>query len=103
MALSPAAGVGRPKLSKVLLATDKVPFTKVMDAVRSNSTAQGGDGSIVLVLERVEEAAAADHGDAQKSKNGRIQGLKGIPVGAAAGTAFASENTGAVFDPKIFE
>jgi hypothetical protein len=44
--------VGRPKLTKMLLPTSSVPFPKVMDAVRSNTPQQGGDGSVTLVLER---------------------------------------------------
>ncbi|WIA21859.1 hypothetical protein OEZ85_004235 [Tetradesmus obliquus] len=90
-------GVGRPALVKILVPTAKAPFPKVLDAVRSNSTAQGGDGSITLVLERRDgsrpaEAAAAAAADSSSSSSEE----------SVVGEAGADEDASA-FDPKIFE
>jgi hypothetical protein len=87
-----SAGVGRPALVKMLLPTNKVPFPRVLDAVRSNSTAQGGDGSITLILERCDGAAA------DSSSSGREANVLGDVAAVDAGDA-----DGAAFDPKIFE
>lgn len=91
-------GVGRPSLVKILLPADSSPFSKVMDAVRSNSEPQGGDGSIVLVLER-------DSGAAQGSAEGLkdVRDCVGADVGAAESAASGEENGSDMFDPRIFE
>jgi hypothetical protein len=88
-------GVGRPKLVKILLPTSKAPFHKVMDAVRSNSPAQGGDGSISLVLERVQPAPPSSSSSSGGSSSSREEREL---VGAAVGGSGA-----AAFDPRIFE
>jgi hypothetical protein len=95
-------GVGRPRLVKILLPTLKVPFHKVMDAVRSNSPAQGGDGSIIMVLERGQTAndSSSNSGNSSSSDSNTTSSsdereLVGAGVGAGAGAA--------AFDPRIFE
>eukprot|EP00878_Enallax_costatus_P007161 GHUV01007505.1.p1 GENE.GHUV01007505.1~~GHUV01007505.1.p1 ORF type:complete len:228 (+),score=53.81 GHUV01007505.1:252-935(+) len=89
-------GVGRPALVKILMPTNAAPFPKVMDAVRSNNESQGGDGTILLVLER----------EAPEEQQVHAQGLRervGAAVGAAEAAAFGEEAGGALFDPRIFE
>jgi hypothetical protein len=75
--------------------TNKQPFPKVLDAVRSNSTAQGGDGSITLILERCDGAAA----DSSSSSSGEVNVVGDVAVAGA----FDADEDGAAFDPKIFE
>eukprot|EP00775_Hariotina_reticulata_P001468 gene1468-1810_t len=95
-------GVGRPKLAKVLLPTSKVPFAKVMDAVRSNSVPVGGDGQIVLVVERAGEVAEPSGVGSRQQQQEAASVLVG--VGVAAGSAQQDDGTSSqVFDPKIFE
>jgi hypothetical protein len=77
---------------KILVPTNKAPFPKVLDAVHSNSTAQGGDGSITLILERC-DGAAADSSSSSSDVN-----VLGDVAAVDAGDA-----DGAAFDPKIFE
>jgi hypothetical protein len=90
----PCAGGGVPKLMKVLIPADKVPFSKVMAAVRSNTTDQGGDGSVTLVLERVDVTSSSNGGSNGSSSNG-VQEL------AMVAEAEGAEGE-AVFDPRIF-
>jgi hypothetical protein len=95
-----AAGVGRPKLAKVLLPTTKMPFAKVMDAVRSNSISVGGDGRIALVMERAGKAdRLPDQGCQQQEK-------VPVTVGVVMAAGGSQQDDGAaqgMFDPKIFE
>ena len=94
-----STGVGRPKLVKMLVPTDKVPFSKVMDAVRSNTPDQGGDGIVTLVLERIDD-------DSSSSGNGNGNGNgsdSSTPVDELAAVAEAGrERDDAMFDPRIF-
>jgi hypothetical protein len=92
-----SAGVGRPALVKILVPTSKAPFPKVLDAVRSNSTAQGGNGSITLILERKDgqSSAAAD----SSSSSSEMSVVGGVQESEGAG----ADETAAAFDPKIFE
>jgi hypothetical protein len=78
----------------MLLPTNKAPFPKVLDAVRSNSIAQGGDGSITLILERCDGAAADS---SNSSSSGEVNVLGDVAVSDAV------DADGAAFDPKIFE
>ncbi|KAF8057257.1 hypothetical protein HT031_006065 [Scenedesmus sp. PABB004] len=73
-------GVGRPRLVKMLLPAAAVPFPKLLDAVRSNTADAGGDGTVALVLERVDADAARGGGEREP----------------------APSSDGA-FDPEIFE
>jgi hypothetical protein len=85
---------------KILVPTNKAPFPKVLDAVRSNSTAQGGDGSITLVLERRNGASPA----ADSSSSSSSSSSEGSAVSAAeADVAAGGDEGSAAFDPKIFE
>lgn len=98
------AGVGRPKLVKVLVPTSKLAFPKVLDAVRSNSAAAGGDDAIVLVLERIgDDADGADAGgeERQQAEQQREAVLAGASSGGGSGSS--SAQAGAVFDPEIFQ
>ena len=45
-------GVGRPSFQKVLLTTEGEPFEKIMQALGSNSVEAGGNGQVVLFIER---------------------------------------------------
>jgi hypothetical protein len=76
---------------KVLIPADKIPFAKVMDAVRSNTSDQGGDNSVTLVLERTEEDSS---------------GGSSVPEEGAGELVVVTEGgkrpDGAVFDPRIF-
>lgn len=87
-------------MMKILIPADKVPFNKVMDAVRSNTADQGGDNSVTLVLERVEKDGSGYSSDGSSSV--------GVGVGSscsnvvAEGQGSGEEEGGAVFDPTIF-
>jgi hypothetical protein len=88
-------------MMKVLIPADKVPFAKVMDAVRSNTRDQGGDGTITLVLERVDDSSS----DGGYSSDGDGSSSDGDSDGSGAGLRVVSEGDsqpGAVFDPRIF-
>jgi hypothetical protein len=91
-----AAGGGVPKLMKVLIPTDKVPFSKIMVAVRSNTIDQGGDGSVTLVLERVDVTSSSNGGS-----NGSSSSSSGVQQLAMVADAEGSEGE-ALFDPRIF-
>jgi len=45
-------GVGRPSFQKVLLPTENEPFEKVMQALGSNSQEAGGNGQVIIFIER---------------------------------------------------
>jgi hypothetical protein len=45
-------GIGRPKFQKVLLETAGEPFEKIMQALGSNSVNAGGNGQVILFVER---------------------------------------------------
>eukprot|EP00882_Tetradesmus_deserticola_P027973 GHRQ01031127.1.p1 GENE.GHRQ01031127.1~~GHRQ01031127.1.p1 ORF type:complete len:113 (+),score=77.21 GHRQ01031127.1:586-924(+) len=97
-------GVGRPTLAKILLPTSKAPFHKVLDAVRSNSTAQGGDGSITLILERRDAAPPSATGSGSSSSSGGSSSSSQVDVeGDVAAAGADTGEDGATFDPKIFE
>lgn len=85
-----------PKLMKVLIPTDKVPFSKIMVAVRSNTIDQGGDGSVTLVLERVDVTSSSNGGS-----NGSSSSSSGVQQLAMVADAEGSEGE-ALFDPRIF-
>ena len=51
-------GVGKPTLQKVLLPTLGQPFETVMAAIGSNSVQQQGNGQVILLLERPNDAPA---------------------------------------------
>ncbi len=70
------AGVGRPKLKKLLYPTTARPLATCLGAVRSNAAL---DGRACLVLERPSPAPSAE--------------AEAAPVAAAAGP----------FDPRLFE
>lgn len=89
-----AAGGGTPKMMKVLIPADKIPFSKVMDAVRSNTRDQGGDGSVTLVLERVDNSRSGSNGGCSVPDQGVGQ-MVVVPEGGQG-------VEGAVFDPRIF-
>lgn len=76
---------------KVLIPTEKVSFSKVMEAVRSNTVDQGGDGRVTLVLERVDETG-------NSSETNYNTTAEDVAQGAVDGQA---ERT-SVFDPRIF-
>jgi hypothetical protein len=81
-------------MMKVLIPADKVPFVKVMDAVRSNTRGQGGDGTVTLVLERTDDISSdSDSSDGGSSSDGA--GLRVVSEGG-------DSQPGAVFDPRIF-
>lgn len=84
-----------PKLMKVLIPADKVPFSKVMAAVRSNTMDQGGDGSVTLVLERVDVTSGSNSGSNGSSSSSSVQELAMVADGEGA-------EGDAVFDPRIF-
>lgn len=87
-----AAGVGRPKLVHQLVVVDGQPFARVMAAVRSNMTGEGGDGRISLVLERAGGA----------SESGADEQAGGTSLSSGAGQPLP-EGEGGVFDQEIFE
>lgn len=96
--LSSPAGGGTPKMMKVLIPADKVPFVKVMDAVRSNTRGQGGDGTVTLVLERTDDSSSdSDSSDGGSSSDGSSDGA-GLRMVSEGGDS----QPGAVFDPRIF-
>lgn len=88
-------------MMKVLIAADRIPFNKVMDAVRSNTRDQGGDGSVTLVLERVDNSSSSDGGsgsDGGSRAGSAQQGAGGMVVVGEGGEGADA----AVFDPRIF-
>jgi hypothetical protein len=110
-----ATGVGRPKLVKALVRCSALPFSKAMDAIRSNTTTAGGDGGITLVLERrgVQAVAAAvgagtdglsEQPGAVSSSSTTSPGPPSADSGtAAADTAKDGQTGGTVFDPALFD
>jgi hypothetical protein len=97
---------------KTLIPADRLAFSKVMDAVRSNTRDQGGDGIVTLVLERVENSSSSssssggggsDGGDGSGSDGGSRTG--GGQQGAGGMVVVGEGGEGAdaaLFDPRIF-
>ena len=98
----PPAGVGRPKLTVVLVPTAALPFQRILDAVRSNSAASGGDDSISLVLER---APLAGSGSAASSRSGSASSDTGSAERQQQQQQIGGDRRlgGGVFDPALFD
>lgn len=87
---------------KMLIPTDKIPFSKVMDAVRSNTSDQGGDNSVTLVLERAEDDSSSGSSDGSSGSNGGSSVPEEGPGEMVVVTEGGKGVDGAVFDPRIF-
>ena len=95
------AGVGRPKLGRVLVPCAKLPFSKVVEAVKSNRDL----GAVIsLVLERPPVAGGEGaRGDGYGSQGGGDDGGDGQGAGGGAEglQEKGGEGGGFVFDPRI--
>lgn len=90
-------------MMKVLIPADRIPFSKVMDAVRSNTRDQGGDGSVTLVLERADNSSSSSNDGGNGSDGGSRGGSAQHGAGGMVVVGEGGEGAdAAVFDPRIF-
>jgi len=89
---------------KMLVPADRVPFNKVMDAVRSNTRDQGGDGSVTLVLERIDGSSSNGSNGSSSSSTTDSNSSSAIKQedGEATGAQQGPGHKDALFDPRIF-
>lgn len=82
--------------------TAALPFQRILDAVRSNSAASGGDDSISLVLER---APLAGSGSAASSRSGSASSDTGSAERQQQQQQIGGDRSvgGGVFDPALFD
>jgi hypothetical protein len=99
------AGVGRPKLTVVLVPTAALPFQRILDAVRSNSAASGGDDSISLVLERAPLAGSGSAASSRSSSSGSASSDTGSAERQQQQQQIGGDRSvgGGVFDPALFD